>query len=114
MKYKPMNSANSRRTRDIPWNHQLLRAYRHVSLLLRNEHLATIQEEHLVEEVRHTAADGKYRSRATEPAVRNFSYYTHSQLTGHKSAASKFKSKFAKNVLGNTSMERILASRRCD
>jgi hypothetical protein len=67
----PKNVFNSRRPRDISRNHQLLCAHRHVPLLLHNEHLATVQEQHLVEEIRHSAADGKSCYHAVYPAEKN-------------------------------------------
>lgn len=59
VKYKVKNLLNSRRTRDISWNCQLHRTRCYVYLLLRNKHLARIQEEHLVEEICDSAANGK-------------------------------------------------------
>lgn len=59
VKCKVMNLLNSRRTWNISWNYQFLRTHRHVPLLLHNKHLATIQEQHLVEEICDSAADGK-------------------------------------------------------
>jgi hypothetical protein len=53
-----MNRFNSRRPWVIYWYHQLLRSHRHVCLLLCDLHVATVQAEPVVEEVRHPAADG--------------------------------------------------------